>query len=150
MNIVGTRRQRLLLAAAYAQGSAPARGRCDAPGSSIREGAKASNSIGARETQTFHQRNLHSGAMRKTCGEHSASGGEGRVLDLGAGAGVSTQALWDVGWRKLTAVDPSRLAWDTLNEKLPPDVEFFMGATSSLSLSGRMPSHSPKSSISWC
>jgi hypothetical protein len=35
-----------------------------------------------------------------------------RALDLGAGAGVSTQLLWLNGFRSIEAVDPSRVAWD--------------------------------------
>jgi SAM-dependent methyltransferase len=40
----------------------------------------------------------------------------GRALDLGAGAGVSTQVLWDAGWREIEAVDPSGLAWERFCE----------------------------------
>ena len=35
-----------------------------------------------------------------------------RALDLGAGAGVSTEILWRNGFRSIVAVDPSRVAWD--------------------------------------
>ena len=50
----------------------------------------------------------------------------GRALDLGAGAGVSTQALYDIGWKTVVAVDPSRLAWDAYaaGESLPPGIQF--------------------------
>ena len=34
------------------------------------------------------------------------------ALDLGAGAGVSTQILWRNGFRNIAAVDLSRVAWD--------------------------------------
>ena len=49
-----------------------------------------------------------------------------RALDLGAGAGVSTQLLWKNGFRRITAVDISRTAWDdNVDEaKLPPGVTF--------------------------
>ena len=40
-----------------------------------------------------------------------------RALDLGAGAGVSTQLLWLNGFRSIEAVDPSRVAWDENVEK---------------------------------
>ena len=43
-----------------------------------------------------------------------------RALDLGAGAGVSTEILWRNGFRSIVAVDPSRVAWDTfVGEKQP-------------------------------
>jgi len=52
-----------------------------------------------------------------------------RALDLGAGAGVSTQLLWLNGFRSIEAVDPSRVAWDENVERdgevpLPPGVSF--------------------------
>lgn len=42
-----------------------------------------------------------------------------RALDLGAGAGVSTQLLWLNGFRDIVAVDPSRVAWDKYVGALP-------------------------------
>ena len=42
-----------------------------------------------------------------------------RALDLGAGAGVSTQFLWLNGFRDIVAVDPSRVAWDKFVGPLP-------------------------------
>ena len=39
--------------------------------------------------------------------------GDTRALDLGAGAGVSTQLLWANGFHEIVAVDPSRVAWDS-------------------------------------
>lgn len=44
-----------------------------------------------------------------------------RALDLGAGAGVSTQLLWLNGFRNIVAVDPSRVAWDSNVGPLPKD-----------------------------
>ena len=35
-----------------------------------------------------------------------------RALDVGAGAGVSTQVLWDIGYREIDAVDWSGKAWE--------------------------------------
>ena len=51
----------------------------------------------------------------------------GRALDLGAGAGASTQVLWDAGWAQVVAVDPSRLAWDKFTDpaRLPASVQFY-------------------------
>ena len=47
------------------------------------------------------------------------------ALDLGAGAGVSTQILWRNGFRNIVAVDPSRVAWDAnVVKSLPPGVQF--------------------------
>ena len=50
----------------------------------------------------------------------------GRALDLGAGAGVSTQILWDAGWGEVVAVDASRLAWDryAAEKELPTGISF--------------------------
>jgi len=39
-------------------------------------------------------------------------GREPRALDFGCGAGVSTQILWDMGYRQIDAVDWSADAWD--------------------------------------
>ena len=52
--------------------------------------------------------------------------GQGHCLDLGAGAGVSTRTLWEMGWADVVAVDPSRLAWDrfTAGAKLPDGITF--------------------------
>ena len=48
-----------------------------------------------------------------------------RALDLGAGAGVSTQILWLNGFRDIEAIDPSREAWDRyVSDPLPPGVRF--------------------------
>ena len=50
----------------------------------------------------------------------------GRALDLGAGAGASTQVLWEAGWSCVVGVDPSRLAWDKFaaTSALPAGVSF--------------------------
>ena len=53
-----------------------------------------------------------------------------RALDVGAGAGVSTQVLWDMGYRDIDAFDWSGSAWerfvvDDENGKCPPSVRFF-------------------------
>ena len=55
------------------------------------------------------------------------SRGQGCCLDLGAGAGVSTRTLWEMGWANVVAVDPSRLAWDryAVSSALPSSVTFF-------------------------
>lgn len=47
-----------------------------------------------------------------------------RALDLGAGAGVSTQLLWLNGFRSIEAVDPSRMAWDENVASIPAGVTF--------------------------
>lgn len=62
-----------------------------------------------------------------------------RALDLGAGAGVSTQVLWDAGWREIVAVDPSRLAWDkySAGDALPAGVEFLHASDESFLASRR-------------
>ena len=54
-------------------------------------------------------------------------GEQRRALDLGAGAGVSTQVLFDIGWQDIVAVDPSRVAWDkyvAASESLPAGIKF--------------------------
>mmetsp|Transcript_28508 Transcript_28508/g.55481 ORF Transcript_28508/g.55481 Transcript_28508/m.55481 type:complete len:370 (+) Transcript_28508:1-1110(+) len=47
-----------------------------------------------------------------------------RALDLGAGAGLSTQVLWDLGYEEIVAVDQSREAWDSYVVRLPSSVSF--------------------------
>lgn len=52
------------------------------------------------------------------------------ALDLGAGAGVSTQILWRNGFRNIVAVDPSRVAWDAnVVKSLPPGVQFVQASS---------------------
>ena len=56
---------------------------------------------------------------------------------MGAGAGVSTQVLWDMGYRDIDAFDWSGTAWerfvvDDENGKCPPSVRFFELAISTL------------------
>jgi len=48
-----------------------------------------------------------------------------RALDLGAGAGMSTETLWNLGYHNIVAVDQSREAWDLYVESQPPSVEFY-------------------------
>uniref|UniRef100_A0A7S0ND09 Uncharacterized protein n=1 Tax=Phaeocystis antarctica TaxID=33657 RepID=A0A7S0ND09_9EUKA len=72
-----------------------------------------------------------------------------RALDLGAGAGVSTQLLWLNGFRSIEAVDPSRVAWDENVEKdgavkLPSGVSFAQATDDSyLSRRARDPEAEP-------
>lgn len=47
-----------------------------------------------------------------------------RVFDVGAGAGVSTQVLWNMGYRDIVAVDWSRTAWEENVMQVPPNVKF--------------------------
>lgn len=48
-----------------------------------------------------------------------------RCLDIGAGAGVSTQLLWEMGFRDITAVDWSSKAWEAyVPGPLPAGVRF--------------------------
>ena len=53
-----------------------------------------------------------------------------RALDVGAGAGVSTQVLWDMGYREIDAVDWSGKAWerfviDDPSASCPKRVKFY-------------------------
>ena len=53
-----------------------------------------------------------------------------RALDVGAGAGVSTQVLWDMGYREIDAVDWSGKAWerfvvDDPSAQCPKTVRFY-------------------------
>ena len=47
-----------------------------------------------------------------------------KVFDVGAGAGVSTQVLWNMGYRDIVAVDWSRTAWEDNVKQVPPSVKF--------------------------
>ena len=69
--------------------------------------------------------------IRERCAvrDADARSGRTRALDLGAGAGASTQMLWDLGWREIVAVDPSRLAWDRFAVKPPPPTVTFVHAS---------------------
>lgn len=53
-----------------------------------------------------------------------------RALDVGAGAGVSTQFLWEQGYRSIDALDWSGSAWDRfviddVEGYCPPSVKFY-------------------------
>jgi len=53
-----------------------------------------------------------------------------RALDLGAGAGVSTQILYEMGYTTIDAIDWSRSAWDRFvsedpGGRCPPSVAFY-------------------------
>ncbi|CAB9514461.1 expressed unknown protein [Seminavis robusta] len=48
-----------------------------------------------------------------------------RALDVGAGAGVSTQTLYEMGFTDMDAVDWSGLAWEGNVVECPPSVKFF-------------------------
>jgi hypothetical protein len=49
----------------------------------------------------------------------------GRALDLGAGAGLSTQLLWDAGYTTIDAVDWSAEAWESSVQSQPDSVRFY-------------------------
>lgn len=51
--------------------------------------------------------------------------GEGRALDLGAGAGLSTSYLYRQGYTTIDAVDWSRDAWDRFVVDQPDSVRFY-------------------------
>ena len=48
-----------------------------------------------------------------------------RALDVGAGAGVSTQTLYDMGFTTMDAVDWSGTAWKENVVECPPSVHFY-------------------------
>ena len=48
-----------------------------------------------------------------------------RALDVGAGAGVSTQVLYEMGYTTIDALDWSRGAWDANVISCPPSVTFY-------------------------
>lgn len=86
--------------------------------------ASRDTNISPREIYDFlrTKKDLRPEAIVGTGGRDRAS----RALDLGAGAGASTQVLWDAGWEEVVAVDVSRLAWDRFASRdLPSGVQFF-------------------------
>lgn len=48
-----------------------------------------------------------------------------RALDVGAGAGVSTQTLYEMGFTSMDAVDWSGTAWEDNVVDVPPSVHFY-------------------------
>ena len=48
-----------------------------------------------------------------------------RALDIGAGAGVSTQVLYEMGYRTIDALDWSGDAWEQNVVSCPPSVHFY-------------------------
>jgi len=48
-----------------------------------------------------------------------------RALDLGAGAGASTELLWKLGYHTIDAVDWSSKAWDKFVTSTPDTVKFY-------------------------
>lgn len=73
--------------------------------------------------------------LREQQKQHHAGAGatqqrQPRALDVGAGAGVSTQVLWDMGYREIDAVDWSGKAWerfviDDPSASCPESVKFY-------------------------
>lgn len=57
-------------------------------------------------------------------GNNKRSGTNMRALDLGAGAGASTELLWRLGYHTIDAVDWSSKAWDKFVTNIPSTVTF--------------------------
>jgi len=87
-----------------------------APLSAALEAAEYSNSVVASRDTNVSPREVYD-TIRDMC---RPPDGATRALDLGAGAGASTQTLLDLGWRDVVAVDPSRAAWDRFVGKSAP------------------------------
>ena len=51
--------------------------------------------------------------------------GNNRALDVGAGAGVSTQVLWELGFNTIDALDWSSDAWNNNVLRCPDSVHFY-------------------------
>lgn len=83
-----------------------------------------SNSIVASRDTNVSPKEIYDFLRSKS--ELRPVGEQRRALDLGAGAGVSTQVLFDIGWRDIVAVDPSRVAWDKFaaSESMPAGIQF--------------------------
>jgi hypothetical protein len=116
---------------AHAVAACDASGRVDAPGGAFRSAAfekpnYSSAIVASRDTNVSPREAYDIIAERAVLPKGVACA---RALDLGAGAGVSTQLLWLNGFRSIEAVDPSRVAWDENVEKdgavkLPAGVSF--------------------------
>lgn len=68
--------------------------------------------------------------QKQQAGAGAAERRQPRALDVGAGAGVSTQVLWDMGYREIDAVDWSGKAWerfviDDPSASCPKSVKFY-------------------------
>ena len=68
--------------------------------------------------------------QKHQAGAGAAQQRQPRALDVGAGAGVSTQVLWDMGYREIDAVDWSGKAWeryviDDPSASCPKSVKFY-------------------------
>ena len=111
----------------------PAFADCDAPKDAFKSAAYekpnySSAIVASRDTNVSPKEAYDIIAFKAEPPEKSASACP-RALDLGAGAGVSTQLLWLNGFRQIVAVDISRTAWDEFVERygevrLPAGVSF--------------------------
>ena len=87
--------------------------------------AEYTNSIIASKDTNISPKEVYDTIRLRCSPESPALRTSGRALDLGAGAGASTQALFELGWPEVVAVDPSRVAWDRYaGESLPRGISF--------------------------
>eukprot|EP00613_Pedinella_sp_CCMP2098_P063497 CAMPEP_0171990820 /NCGR_PEP_ID=MMETSP0993-20121228/277116_1 /TAXON_ID=483369 /ORGANISM="non described non described, Strain CCMP2098" /LENGTH=560 /DNA_ID=CAMNT_0012643835 /DNA_START=28 /DNA_END=1709 /DNA_ORIENTATION=- len=89
------------------------------------------NAFSASDNTNVSPKEAYDTILAKMAPSKAGTGSGGkfqkRALDLGAGAGVSTEMLWRLGYKDVVAVDWSDAAWNQWVETVPPNggVRFF-------------------------